>query len=105
MFRIMDFTSFPGSNNCNSKRKSIENKIHSAFAKNGLGDYKKNQKVFDTLLPFQDEAIKNSNNILPVYKLINWEIQLSEQGNPSTSIHFLVKEINMIIRDGKNDIL
>lgn len=79
----------------------IEKKIIEAFKKNNLGEFKKNQEVFQILLPFQDQAIKNAKGIVPDYGKINWQNNLSVKGNPSTSIHFLVEEINRLIRDSK----
>ena len=104
-FELWILLHFPAVTTAIQRGKSIENKIQNAFTKNRLGNFRKNQKIFDTLLSFQNNAIKYSNNILPNYKQINWEIRLSEQGNPSTSIHFLVEEINMIIRKSENSIL
>lgn len=79
----------------------IEKKIQQAFKKNGLKKFKKNQKVFDILLPFQDQAGKNAEKLLSKYQRIDWNEKLSDKGNPSTSIHFLVEEINRLIRDDK----
>jgi hypothetical protein len=40
-------------------------------------------------------AIKNSKKLLSVkYNKIKWEWFLSEKGNPSTTVHLLVEEIN-----------
>ena len=80
----------------------IENKIQKTFKKNKLGEFKKNQKVFKILLPFQSEAIKNARQLLSVeYNKIDWKNVLSEKGNPSTSIHFLIEEINKLVGGGK----
>lgn len=79
----------------------IEKKIIEAFKKNKLGKFQKNQEIFQILLPFQDQAIKNAKGIVPDYEKINWQNNLSAKGNPSTSIHFLVEEINRLIRDSK----
>lgn len=82
--------------------KEIEKKIQQAFEKNKLGKFEKNKKVFQSLLPFQSEAIKNARCLLPIrYEEIKWENALNDNKNPSTSIHFLVEEINRLIRDGK----
>ncbi len=77
--------------------RDIEQKIRNEFKKHQLGKFVKNQKVFDILFPFQNKAIKNSQSILPEYDKINWDNKMSTRGNPSTSIHFLIKEINSII--------
>ena len=81
--------------------KEIEKKIQQAFKKNSLGKFKKNQNVFEVLLPFQEQAIKNAKTLLPNYSGIDWNKKLSGSGNPSTSIHFLIEEINRLIRDDK----
>jgi len=82
--------------------KDIEKKIQQAFKRNGLGIFKKNKKVFQILLPFQSRAIENAKKILPIeFKKNNWEKILSNVGNPSTSIHLLIEEINRLIGDGK----
>lgn len=74
--------------------KAIEKKIQQAFKKNNLGDFKKNQKIFHRLIPFQTKALQNANKLLSVsYEEIDWEKVLSEKGNPSTTIHLLVQEI------------
>jgi len=74
--------------------KDVEAKIQKAFKKNGLKHFQKNQKVFDVLLPFQEQALKNAKSLLPMsYEKINWGNALSNKGNPSTSIHLLVGEI------------
>lgn len=75
---------------------SIEKKINTNFKKYKLGRFIKNQKVFDALLPFQNIAIRNAKSILPEYNRINWNKMMSEKGNPSTSVHFLVGEINKL---------
>lgn len=75
----------------------MEKKIQQVFKKNGAGEFKKNQKIFQTLLPFQAQAIKNAQKLLSNYENIDWNKVLSEKGNPSTSIHFLIKEINRLI--------
>jgi len=88
--------------NCSICRgDDIEKKIIAAFKKNKLGKFQKNQEIFQILLPFQDKAIKNAKDMVPDYKKINWQHNLSAKGNPSTSIHFLVEEINRLIRDSK----
>lgn len=80
-----------------SRGKDIEKKIQNEFKKHKLGKFKKNQKVFDILLQFQSVAVKNAKSILHKYNNINWDEKLSEKGNPSTSVHFLVDEINRFI--------
>jgi hypothetical protein len=77
--------------------KTIEEKIQIEFKKYKLGEFRKNRKVFNILLPFQRNAIKNGTNLLPEYNKIDWHQKLSKAGNPSTSIHFLVKEIHRTI--------
>jgi hypothetical protein len=85
-----------------SRGKNIEKKIQNEFKKHKLGKFKKNQKVFDILLQFQIIAVRNAKSILHKYNDINWNEKLSEEGNPSTSVHFLVDEINEIIGNKKN---
>lgn len=81
-----------------SRGRAVEKKIIQAFKKNNLGEFKKNHQVFQFLLPFQKNAIKNAKSLLPVkYREISWEKALSEKGNPSTSIHFLIEEIKKLI--------
>lgn len=82
--------------------RDVTKKIREAFKRNGLGNFVKNQRVFNLLIPFQEKAIKNAKRILPKYEKIDWKAQLSERGNPSTSIHFLVNEINKLL-DKDND--
>lgn len=84
-----------------SRGKSIKKKIQNKFKKHRLGEFEKNQKVFDILLKFQSVAMKNARKILPEYDGINWNEKLSEKGNPSTSLHFLVDEINRLIGNDK----
>lgn len=81
-----------------SRGKDVEKKIITAFKNNGLGKFEKNQKVFSVLLPFQGQAIKNAKTLLLDYEKINWKNCLSITGNPSTSIHFLIEEINRLIK-------
>ena len=82
-----------------SRGEDMERAIQKEFKKNGLGIYEKNKKVFKELLPFQLDAIKNSKRLLPeLYEKINWSSRLSDAGNPSTVIHFLVEEINKLIK-------
>ncbi len=76
--------------------KEIEKKIQEMFKKHNLQKFTKNQKVFNILLPFQRDAIKNAKSILPNYTKINWHEKISRKGNPSTSIHFLIDEINIL---------
>ena len=44
----------------------VENRIKAAYKKNKLGNFDKNQKVFIDLLSFQETAIKNAENLLPM---------------------------------------
>lgn len=77
----------------------IEKRIQKAFKKENLGQFKKNTEIFDILLPFQENAIKNAMKLLKVdYKSIKWEKVLDERGNPSTTVHLLVKEINDLLQ-------
>lgn len=79
----------------------IEKKIIKEYKKNNLGQFIKNQRVFSDLLPYQSEAIKNARELLPMeYNKINWKKVLDGEGNPSTSLHFLIEEIYFLI--GKN---
>lgn len=74
--------------------KEIEKKIQKAFTSNNLGKFKKNKKVFETLLPFQHQALKNAKQLTTrTYKQINWQSVLAKSGNPSTNFHFLIQEI------------
>jgi len=83
-----------------SRGSEIENRIRKAFIKNNLGEFQKNQKVFQSLLPFQKNAIKNAESLMPnKYEEINWQIVLGNDGNPSTTIHLLIEEINQLLRD------
>lgn len=78
--------------------KKMEEKIQAFFKKNKLGVFKKNQNVFEILLPFQPTAITNSKRLLPAkYHAIEWAKVLDKTGNPSTSIHFLIEEIERLI--------
>lgn len=80
------------------ERRNIAPKINQYFKKNKLGKFEKNQNVFQILLPHQSKAIENAKKILPKYEKINWENMLSVNGNPSTTIHFLIEEINIMLR-------
>jgi len=83
----------------------IEKEIQKEFKKNGLREFKKNQKVFDILLPFQEQAIENARILFPSnYEKIDWTKVLSEKGNPSTNMHLLVEEINHLFGSDKNNI-
>lgn len=76
-------------------RGTIEKEIQKVFKKNALGNFNKNQKVFKALLPFQLKAIQNAKKLITGdYDEIDFDKMLSSEGNPSTSIHFLVEEIN-----------
>lgn len=78
-------------------RADFEKKVKRFFKKEKLGNFKKNQKVFKVLLPFQNTAIENAKNSgYKTYKRIIWNKALNKIGNPSTSIHFLIEEINKI---------
>ncbi|MDH4330311.1 MAG: RloB family protein [Candidatus Moranbacteria bacterium] len=78
--------------------KDIEKRIQKFFKKNKLGEFKKNQSVFKTLLPFQAQAISNAKKLLSMdYEKIDWVEILSKNGNPTTSIHFLIEEINRLM--------
>jgi len=74
--------------------KKIEQKIQDEFKKNKLGQFNKNAQVFKPLLSFQPNAVKNAKSNIKNYHKINWEEKFSPKGNPSTSIHFLIEEIN-----------
>ena len=76
----------------------MEEKIQKKFKSLKLGEFKKNQKIFNTLLSFQQKAISNAKILVPDYSKINWEIFLSKKGNPSTSIHFLIEEIIALLK-------
>lgn len=81
-----------------TRGKDIERRIQKAFKKNNLGVFKKNQKVFQILFPFQSKALENSKKLLTTsYEKIDWELILSEKGNPSTTIHLLIEEIKELI--------
>jgi hypothetical protein len=78
-------------------RADLEKKIKRLFKKEQLGNFTKNQKVFKILLPFQSKAVENAKNSgYRKYEKIIWNKALGETGNPSTSIHFLIEEINKI---------
>lgn len=78
----------------------IENKIQKHFKTLKLGTFTKNQKVFNILLPYQKQAIKNATALSPKeYTKIDWQKALDVNGNPSTSIHFLIKEIYELIKN------
>jgi len=78
---------------------AIEAKINRHFKTKNLGSYSKNQEVFQALIPFQDDAIKNAKILVPKYEGIDWEKVLGDEGNPSTTIHFLIEEINNLLHD------
>lgn len=81
-------------------RGDLEKKIKQYFHEYKLGEFKKNQKIFRILLPFLPQALKNSQSLLPVrYENIDWGKALCEEGNPSTSLHFLVGEIELLIKE------
>lgn len=71
----------------------MENKIARYFKKHKLHGFTKNQKIFLTLLEFQPCGIKHANELIGNYAEIKWDHVLSRDGNPSTSIHFLIQEI------------
>lgn len=71
-------------------RDDFESKI-----RENVKGFKKGQNVFDLIIKNQDKAIENAKQLLNCsYEEINWSKSLSEKGNPSTSIHFLVEFIN-----------
>lgn len=99
-FELLFLLHFEKPNYSIARGDEIEKKIQQAFKKNQLGDFKKNQNVFKTLLPFQDQAIKNARGLIPKkYIEINWANVLHGNGNPSTSVHFLIEEIKRLIRN------
>lgn len=71
----------------------LTKKIQSYFKKYKLGEFKKNQHVFQKLKPFQTDAIANSKKIFYPYSKQSWHKKLENSGNPSTNIHLLVEEI------------
>jgi len=76
------------------KRNALEKKIQQAFKKNNLGHFKKNKNVFMVLQKFQHQGIKHAKELINrSYDEIDWEAVLSDAGNPSTSVHFLIQEI------------
>ena len=78
-------------------RADFKKKIKQLFKKEKLGNFTKNQKVFEILLPFQNKAIENAKNLgYKKYEKIIWNKTLGETGNPSTSIHFLIEDIKKI---------
>lgn len=89
---------FEALNSAIARGKEVECRIKSAFKANGLRPYKKkNQNIFNEIIQFQQNALLNSKKILPHgYSKINWHNMLSIKGNPSTSIHLLVEEINKL---------
>ncbi|MBU0999236.1 RloB family protein [Patescibacteria group bacterium] len=84
-----------------NRGSDIEKRIQQEFKKHSMGQYEKNLKVFDALMGLQNEAIKNAERIVPEYNSIDWNKNLNAGGNPSTSIHFLIKEINTLIGHSK----
>lgn len=60
----------------------LEKHLKSKYQKN-------NPEMYETLLPFQKEAIRNSKNLLARYSPPN-----PEKNNPSTTVHLLVEELN-----------
>lgn len=71
----------------------LAKKIQSYFKKHKLGEFKKNQHVFQQIIPFQIEAIANSKKLFAQYSKQNWDKKLGKEGNPSTNIHLLVERI------------
>lgn len=69
-----------------SRGAEIEKAINAEFKKRGLGRYKKNMNIFKILLPYQQDALKNVEDI-------DWPSALGDSGNPSTSFHILINEI------------
>ena len=76
--------------------KDTEEKIQKKFKSEKLGNFEKNQNVFLPLINLQEAAIANAKKLVPDYNKIDWEYCLSSKGNPSTSIHFLIEEINKL---------
>ena len=80
-------------------RDKMEEIINKHFIKNNLGSFSKNEKVFHKLENKLSTAIDNSKKLLKdkynieKYEDINWESILSEKGNPSTTLHFLIEDI------------
>lgn len=85
-----------------ARGSDLERRIAQSFRKNNLGSFKKNQRVFQALLLFQLGAIQNAKKLLPKYENIDWEKVLNDSGNPSTSLHFLIEEINRLCVSNKN---
>ena len=77
--------------------RELEEKIQKKFKSAKLGKFEKNQKVFAPLITLQKQAISNAKKLVPDYSKINWGRCLSHKGNPSTSIHFLIEEINNLV--------
>lgn len=77
------------------KRKEYSQKIDKYFKANGLGPFKKNDCCFNVLNPYLETAIENAGKLAPfnTYEEIKWKNVVSSEGNPSTNIHLLVKEI------------
>lgn len=77
-----------------SRGSHLNGMIARHFKKNKLGDYEKNMAAFGTLAPGLDNAVLNATKVsADTYDNINWAKVLSNSGNPSTSLHFLIKEI------------
>jgi hypothetical protein len=77
--------------------RELEGKIQKKFKSAKLGNFEKNQKIFTHLITLQKQAISNAKKLVPDYNKINWERCLGSKGNPSTSIHFLIEEINNLM--------
>lgn len=81
-----------------AKRKEYETKIDKHFQAEKLGRFEKNTNCFNILKPFIEKAIENSCRLAPFdsYESIDWQHVVSPEGNPSTNIHLLVREIQKI---------
>lgn len=96
-FELWILLHFDSVNSSIKRGKNIEEKIQKKFKSAKLGNFEKNQKVFLSLINLQEAAIANAKKLVPDYNKIDWEYYLSSKGNPSTSIHFLIEEINKLI--------
>ncbi len=71
--------------NSSVSRTQYSKKLKNFFKDKKLNKYEKNMKgIFNMLLPFQEEAIKNAKKLYKKDQI---------QKNPSTSAHFLVQEL------------
>jgi len=93
-FELWIYLHFQKPTSAIKRGKEIEKKIQKAFTLNKLGKYKKNQNIFELLLPFQAQALKNAKQLTTqLYKQINWESVLARSGNPATNFHLLIQEV------------